>query len=153
MRREYIFDRFILGLCYLGLLVCSPIIAILLELRNASSGLGLYITLLVNGGVILYEYICLYNEQYVSKTVWFERLAGIVSIAAMITYAIICLLLYNGNSEHAYGFVDYVVCALWLVPLINTLIEIIRLLKKEYKLQTSYPDDMDDFIVKSAKKV
>lgn len=152
--RERMFTNSVQGICYLLLLICSPIASIMLQLVLKDSGLSLYTTMFVNGLVIAYEYIGLYGENRVISRLWWERLIGIFAIAIMAGVSFI-MLLYRimDEQKYTYGCIEYVLFGIWIVPCTIAVKELIIILRYEYVIQTSPDGGIGEYISKHACKV
>ena len=128
MFRERRFENWQKGLLHLVFVIMLPILPVIVYiLSNGKSDDYLYVLLLTVITSLIYEFMGGYSRNC-SKWVMAEDIVSSVVLIVMLLMTIFLLFLSisQGSAPQSFGAVDYILFFLFLVPVISTVIEIIR---------------------------
>lgn len=126
--KERKFESWVEGLLYLAIVIVIPIFPVIIYMiTNGESDSYLYILLLTVIISLIYEFMNGYSRNC---SIWLkvEHIVSSVVLILMllITVFLLFLIVSQGYETKDFETIDYILPSLFLVPVINTIIEIIR---------------------------
>lgn len=138
--RHYFFEELFQALIYIMFIVCVPAVSLVLQLTSNSS--ALYLSFLVAGFAMTYDYLSLFHQS-VGKRLWREALCAAICSCVMVILSFIRLSItfetnLNINSPQ-YGIIDYAMFIPMITMLGINVLEFFYFCKKQYASNFNQP--------------